>query len=351
VRLLQVGMGGWGRYWARARIAKVPGVELVGCVDRDPRALELTTQLAGVPAERCFSSLETALAATDPEAVLVTTNLPAHVPVVRAALEAGRHVLVEKPFAPSLAEATELVDLAGERGAVLMVSQNYRFFPAVRAVVALMRSGELGALHQVDVDFRHRSTVPDPGARTGHRLLAQPLLIDMSIHHFDLMRLLIGQDATWVSCQAWNPSWSGFDGPPTAIAAIGFGDLTVSYRASWLTWGRDTPWAGEWRMTFERGEIWWSSRDLNGSEAGDRVVVLDAGGERAAPLPALPLVDQAGSLAELVAAVRDGRQPESSGRENLGSLALALAAVESSERGEPVNLSAISNPGPLSSRP
>jgi hypothetical protein len=60
--------------------------------------------------------------------------------------------------------------------------------------------------------------------------------------------------------------------------------------------------------------------------------------ERRLPLPVLPLVDQAGSLAELLAAVRGGRQPESSGRENLGSLALALAAVESAERNEPVTV-------------
>jgi predicted dehydrogenase len=327
----------------------VPEIELVGCVDRDPRALELTVEQVGVPAERCFTSLERALAVADPDAVLVATTLQGHAPVARAALEAGKHVLVEKPFAPSLAEARALVDLADERGRVLMVSQNYRFFPAVRAVVELVRSGELGALHAVEIDFRHRTTVPEPSARTGHLVLAQPLLMDMSIHHFDLLRLVLGRDATWVSCQAWNEPWSGFDGPPTAVAAIRFGDRTVSYRGSWLTWGPNTPWAGEWRMTFERGEVWWTSRDpgtqasrgglgVTGSEDGERVVVRDAGGERRLPLPVLPLVDQAGSLAELLDAVRAGRQPESSGRENLGSLALALAAIDSAERGEPVTL-------------
>jgi predicted dehydrogenase len=92
-------------------------------------------------------------------------------------------------------------------------------------------------------------------------------------------------------------------------------------------------------MTFERGDVWWTSRDLAGSEDGERVVVRGAGGvERRLPLPVLPLVDQAGSLAELLDAVRAGRQPESSGRENLGSLALALAAIESAEGGEPVTL-------------
>src|SRR5262252_2602743 len=332
-------MGVWGRYWARRMIPQVPEIELAGCVDRDPLALELTMEQVGVPAERCFTSLDEALATTDPDAVLVATTLPSHVPVARAALEDGRHVLVEKPFAPSLAEAHALVELAAERDRVLMVSQNYRFFPAVRGVLELVRSGELGALHEVEIDFRHRSTVSEPGARTGHRLLAQPLLMDMSIHHFDLLRLLLGRDATWVSCQAWNEPWSGFDGPPTAVAAIRFGDVVVSYRGTWFTYAPNTAWAGEWRMTFERGEVWWTSRDLAGSEDAERVVVRTAEGvERRLPLPVLPFVDQAGSLAELRDAVRAGRQPESSGRENLGSLALALAAIESAERDEPVRL-------------
>jgi predicted dehydrogenase len=337
VRILMVGMGAWGRHWARFVLPQVPEAELAGCVDSDRRALELATGQAGVPAERCFTSLERALAATDPEAVVAATSLPGHVPVARAALEAGTHVLVEKPFAPSLAEAKALVDLAEARGRILMVSQNYRFFPAARRAAELTRAG-LGALHQVDVDFRHRSTAGDPSARAGHRLLAQPLLMDMAIHHFDLMRLLLRRDATWVSCQAWNGSWSGFDGPPTAIAAIAFGDLTVSYRGSWFTWGRDTAWAGEWRMTFEHAEVWWTSRELLDTADGDRVVMRDALGEHDLPLPAVPRLGRAGCLTELIAAVRAGRQPESSGRENLGSLALALAAVESSERGEPVSL-------------
>jgi predicted dehydrogenase len=92
-------------------------------------------------------------------------------------------------------------------------------------------------------------------------------------------------------------------------------------------------------MTFERGEAWWTSRGLAAGGGDDRLVVRDAAGqdERAVTLPELPLVDWAGSLSEFAGAVRDGREPESSGRENLGTLALTLAAVESADRGVPVD--------------
>jgi predicted dehydrogenase len=338
MRLLAVGMGLVGRFWLERVLPLVPEVELVGVVDTDPAALEVVRERLGLPAERCHLSLAAALEPAGADVVLVATTLGGHVPVARAALEAGCHVLTEKPFAPGLAEARALVELAGTRGRALMVNQNYRFYPAVRAVVELIGRGRLGELRQVDVDFRHRSTVAEPNGRGGHRLLAQPLLVDMAVHHFDLMRLVLGREAVSVTCRSWNPAGSGFDGPPSAVATIAFdGGVVASYRGSWLGRGVDTAWAGEWRMTFEQGEVWWTSRGGVMSPAADRVLVRTAEGEeRELALPTVRLVDWAGSLAELAGALRDGREPESSGRENLGTLALTLAAVESAERAAPV---------------
>ncbi|HEY4027792.1 MAG TPA: Gfo/Idh/MocA family oxidoreductase [Candidatus Dormibacteraeota bacterium] len=339
MRIVQVGLGNWGRYWLRRILPQVPEAQIVGCVDVDPEALALAREQVGVPADCCFASLDAALGSTEPDAVLVTTTLAHHVPVARAALESGLHVLVEKPFAPSLAEARALVELADARGRVLMVSQNYRFFPAARGAASLVAHGGMGALHEVEIDFRHRSVVTETDGRRGHRALEQPLLMDMSIHHFDLLRLVLGAEPERVDCHAWNPPWSGFDGPPSAVATILFPGVVVSYRGSWLSWGQDTPWAGEWRMTFEQGEVSWTSRHLLGSTAAERVLVRPGAGEpHELTLPVVPLLDQAGSLAEFVDAVRTGREPESSGRSNMGSLALALGAVESSEHGVPVTL-------------
>jgi predicted dehydrogenase len=314
----------------------VPDVALAGCVDLDPAALRLAAEGAGVPERLCFTSLPAALAETRPDAVLVATTLPGHVPVTTAALDAGCHVIVEKPFAPTLDEARALVERADALGLALMVSQNYRWFPAPRAVARLVRSGELGRLHDVQVEFRHRST-SRPG-QPGHRLLAQPLLLDMAIHHLDLMRWLLGREPASVSCAAWNPPWSGFAGPPVGVAAVRFGaDVVAGYHGSWLSHGPDTPWAGEWRMDFEAGEAWWTSRWSMLDAGGDRLVLRRGGGEAAdVALAPLPLLDRAACLAELVAAVGEGREPESSGRDNLGTLAMALAAVESAERGAPV---------------
>ncbi len=331
-------MGGWGRDWASHVIPELPEVELVGCVDPNPVALRLLRDQVPIPADRCFASVEAGLEAAQPDAVLVTTLLPGHVPVARAALAAGRHVLVEKPFAPSLAEARQLVGLASERGLVLMVSQNYRFFPAVREVARLVKQALLGELHQVWIDFSRPSPVGASGPNPHHGY-DQPLLVDMSIHHFDLLRMILGREPVRVSCEAWNPPWSGFSGPPAAAASIVFeGGPVVSYRASWIGAGPPTPWAGEWRMDFQRGEVLWTSRGDDNSLA-DQVTVRRRGGEpKPVALRAMRRTDRCGSLAEFVRALRENREPESSGRDNLGSLALVAAAVESATRRETVKL-------------
>ena len=81
----------------------------------------------------------------------------------------GIDVLVEKPFVETLDVARELVALAATQRKVLMVSQNYRFFPAARKVAQLVSESKLGKLHEVSIDFRRYS----PGSATGP---AQPFL-------------------------------------------------------------------------------------------------------------------------------------------------------------------------------
>jgi predicted dehydrogenase len=339
LRVLQVGLGTWGRDWAQRVVPEVPEVDLVGYVDPDPSALAQLRNAVTAAPERCFLTLDHAIEATKPEAVLVTATLPGHAPVTRAALAAGLHVLVEKPFAETLDVARQLVELAADRRKVLMVSQNYRFFPASRKVAQLVSEARLGKLHEVSIDFRRYS----PGTVNGrdrHHFEDQPLLVDMSIHHFDLLRLIIDREPERIYCEAWNPDWTGFSGPSVAVASIDFeGDVVVSYRGSWVSTGPVTPWAGEWRMDFEQGGIFWTSRDDEGARR-DRVVIEEPYRKpRTITLPVLDKIDRWGTLTEFARAVQEGRDPECSGRDNLATLGLVSAAVESSTLRRPVEIS------------
>ena len=132
IRLIQVGMGGWGLIWG-STVRRSQDAELVACVDMDPAARTRAHEKLELPLERCFSSLGDALATVECDAVLITTFLPAHVLVAMEALAAGKHVLLEKPFAPTLADARRVVEAAAAHSKLLMISQNYRFYPAARA--------------------------------------------------------------------------------------------------------------------------------------------------------------------------------------------------------------------------
>ena len=166
MRIVQVGLGGFGRDWAKNMIPRVPEVEVVGTVDLAPGSRKLAIAAGLTTAEDCYATTEAALEATDPEAVLVTASLIGHVPAARAALESGRHVLIEKPFAPSVAEAKELVALADAHGLTVAVSQNYRFFPAVQAVQRIVAEQTYGDLHAVALDFRRCPGPPVGPGRT-----------------------------------------------------------------------------------------------------------------------------------------------------------------------------------------
>lgn len=336
--LLQVGLGTWGLDWATTVLPEVPEMELVACVDARPEALKAACDAGVATARQCYSSVAGAIKDRKVDAVLVTTDGSHHGDVVRAALRARKHVLVEKPFVESVAEGRELVAEAAARNCTLMVSQNYRFFPAVRAAQDIVKSQQLGQLLHVDVDFRRL------GQRSGrHIRWRHPLLLDMGIHHFDLMRAVLGREPRTVDCRAWNPPWSGYSDPPTATALVDFGDgVTVSYRGNYLYPERPTAWAGEWLMEFEQGTVTWTSRgDLSGlrSAEGDAVSVYrpEAAPDRIA-LPHLELMDRAGALGAFTRALASGTTPESAAEENIGSIALACAAIRSADCRGPVQV-------------
>ncbi len=333
IRLIQVGMGGWGQDWTRNIVRRSEDVELVACIDPNPSALQQAQSKIDVPVERCFPTVASAFDTVDADGVLITAALPAHVPVALEALVAGKHVLLEKPFAATVAEAQQVIAAADESGCILMISQNYRFFPAVRTVAELVRERALGPVGVVSVDFRrYANTAPREGHR--HYTIPHPLLIDMAIHHFDLMRMVLGQEPRQVACRAWNPPWSNFVEPAAAVATIIFGeDIVVRYHGNWVSTAPQTAWAGEWHMECAGGEILWTSRGGRGASA-DRVTIrpLDKAA-RQVTLPNMPYIDRAGSLAAFVQAIRTGQAPESSGRDNLGSIALMNAAIESAMSG------------------
>lgn len=343
VRIVQVGLGIWGRDWARTVVPHIDGAEAVAWVDGSAEVRGLAQAEMGCPPDRCFERLEDALAAVEADAVLATVPLAHHAAVTRAALEAGCHVLVEKPFTPTADEAVVLADLAEARDRLLMVNQNYRYFPATQAVAALVRGGSLGPVVAVEIDFRHDAEAD------GYRYydLPDPLLGDMAIHHFDMLRLVLGVEADSVACQSWSFPGSRFVFDPAAAATMRFGAATVSYRGSWISRSDPTPWGGLWRMDFVDGEVMWTTRGDKTDRLEAESVIVRRRGEapKAMDLPSPDLFDRLGVLDAFVAAIARGDVSAaataglSTGRDNIHSLAIRDAAIRSAaDGGAPVCL-------------
>jgi predicted dehydrogenase len=143
IRVGVIGIGRRGQEWVRI-VRGTSGFELAACVDTDATALRHTASALGVPADRCHESLDFALDAARPDALIVATPLDRHVNPCRTALERGLAVLVEKPFATSLRDARQLQALADQRGVPLLVVQNYRYTRMPRAVRRLVADVPFG---------------------------------------------------------------------------------------------------------------------------------------------------------------------------------------------------------------
>ncbi len=342
LRLIQVGVGGWGQTWLQ-RAASSPTWELVAIVDRDSRALD-----AGVVANRlnpkiAFPSLKAAAAAVHADAALIVVPAAAHLAVTLEAFEAGLHVLCEKPMADTMENAHRMVRASHDAGKTLMVSQNYRFRRAAQVVTRIMKEGWLGKLGFANIVFRKEMYFTKPPQT--HEFALYSFIRDGAIHHLDQIRGLLQCEPRKVYGHAFNPSWSWFKESPMLNAVIELeGGGVVEYFGSWAARGRQTTFDGDWYVECERGQIEFrANRVLVHPEEPWLTIQMDGFLERDGWLDAEiamdAIEDRTYALEEFGRCLREGRTPPTSGDDNLKTLALAFALRDSALHGEPREIS------------
>jgi predicted dehydrogenase len=276
------------------------------------------------------------LAKVDTEAVLVITPPDSHHAVVTSALRAGKHVLVEKPLAPTIAEASELIATADAADRTLMVSQNYRFRRPTRTATKLIAEGDLGDLVSLRIYFQRDTRFLFDSDFRYH--MRHPLILDMSIHHFDLIRTITGQDVRRIDARSWRIPDSKYVHDPAAAALIELeSGVPVVYEGSWASYGDQTSWNGDWEIIGTKGRLTWTG-GVNDGFAGDLTLTTWGEAPRFVEQVEVPFVDRAGTLEAFREAVLAGTEPETSARDNIRSLAIVLGCVESIERGIPVDV-------------
>jgi predicted dehydrogenase len=186
LRVGVVGCGYWGSKHVRV-LHSTEGVGEVALVDaRQERLENLGRSFKTAPR---YSDLRSALPEVD--AVVVATPPSTHVAVALTAIEAGKHVLVEKPLAPSSSGARQLIEAASQAGVTLMVGHTFEYNPAVRKLRELVRSGELGELYYID------------SARLNLGLYQADVnvILDLAPHDVSIINNVLGR--TPVAVQAW----------------------------------------------------------------------------------------------------------------------------------------------------
>lgn len=333
LKVVHVGLGGWGGDWARNALPRVPDIDVVGVVDPDATHRAAVLEKIACPDLAAFDTLGEALDGVATDAVVVTAPAVTHVPLALEALDAGKHVLVEKPFANTAEEAAVAVRRAAEKDLVIQVSQNYRFFPAPRAVQGMLARDAIGEVSAISIDFRQWDN-DAPKATHRHYRFPHPLINDMAIHHFDLLRKVTGQEAVSVYAKVGDPSFSRYDDEASAVITIEMqSGLVASYRGSWVSRGAPTAWAGEWAIDGEQGQIEFTSR-LGSTPDGDRVTLRRPGADpEPVELEDMPLYGRSAGLQAFAQSIASGTQPETAGAGNLGSLALMEAAARSAQTG------------------
>lgn len=359
--MLRVGLIGCGGISnAHARAYKTLGPSIARVV----AAADVSPELA----QRRGQELEAELIATDYRTVIDNPHVEAvdiclphylHAEVALAAIQAGKHVLVEKPMACSMTEAHQMVQAAERAGTTLMVAQVQRYVPSYRGVRRLVETGELGPIRAVRFDSMQNlhEILPHNHWLFDGALAGGGIVISVSVHRIDLVRYLVGEVKRVASfCRTGNPPYkNGAEDYASATlefesGAIGehfatYSGFRMPYSEMFMIFGDDGAVHAVPELGKSMGPAFYASRQHDGAPP-------EAKGWGRAYTGFLPVEPDRGDLPSdegftneihhFATCCRSGAEPLSSGRNNLGTMAVIFGMYESARRGgAPVDLAEI----------
>ncbi|MCL4543642.1 MAG: Gfo/Idh/MocA family oxidoreductase [Chloroflexi bacterium] len=347
LRIGLIGCGGISN--AHVRGYKTLGPDVVQVVATSDVATEL--------AQRRAQELGSAQASTDYRAVLANPAVDAvdiclphhlHAEVAIAAARAGKHVLVEKPMACSIEQCRAMVQAAEQAGVTLMVAQVQRYTPSYRGVKRLVQSGELGAIRGVRFDsMQNLQLAPEHWLYDG-TLAGGGIIISVSVHRLDLIRYFIGEVRRVTAlCRLGDPPFkNGAESYAAAVleftnGAIGehfatYSGFRMPYSESFMLFGDDGAVHALPEPGHSQGSAFYASRGHDGlAPDAPRWERQFTGFLPVEPdRQDLPGDDGfTNEIAHFVACCRSGEEPLTSGRDNLGTMAIIFAIYESACRG------------------
>jgi len=331
IRVLHIGLGIRGRHWLDF-VRDSPLTTTVACVEPVAEARALAAR--ALPGDaRVFEDLPRALAEVEADAALITSPSALHAEHGIAALEAGLAAMIEKPYTCTVAEALRVNAKSEETGRPVLVAENFRWVPAERTVRKLVAEGLIGAVRCATVVDRRRMPASSQGKWM--ETIEYPQLQEIAVHHFDSLRAFLGRDALDVTARVWNPPGTDYGHGSSTEAFLQMeGGLHVqylgtlsshkfSYRA-WIEGDEGVLWT-------DRKRVWWRRKGAKLFRPVRKVRVPAGDG---APYPR----EGTTSLLASLKLALGGGEPETSGRDNVRSIAMMEAGKRSDRERRTVSI-------------
>jgi predicted dehydrogenase len=320
-----VGCGAISRLHLPAIREGAPEIQITAAIDADRERASSAARDIGAEA---FASLEEALARGDFDAVDLMLPHDLHEEAAVRCFAAGKHVLLEKPMATTLAACERILAAWRRAGTVFLVAENTQYWPEVLGAKKLLESGAIGAV----VTARASFAIPPLAAyyggerawRLDNRVAGGGIVLDTGSHWIRPLRMLLGEVDEAVG--ALGRPYESMQGESLVRALLRFRSGVVGVLDGIMKEGPFVP-EPMFRITGARGEITierpgrvvlWNAENPDGCQVGE------IGGY---------LRSYPGEFADFAAAVLDGRPPAAGPEESLGELRVALALYRSAETG------------------
>jgi len=328
IRVALVGLGTMGRNHLRVLMQR-PDVEVVAVADPDRISRERAVALSGA---RGYDDVVPLFSEERVDAALVAAPTTMHLSAGRAALEAGVPLLVEKPLAATIAEAEELVSLAGSKGVPLQVGHIERFNPAVTALTDRLAGGALSRTFSIKT--LRAGPLPD-------RIRDVGVAVDLATHDVDIICHLAGARPDRVYAEITQQVHTTHEDllfallrfPDGLVGLLDVNWLTPEKQRRLVVLGEEGMFQVDYltqRLTFTRGRA-----DLDPTYLGGYAPTFPG---ETIELPVEPAEPLARQLDAFVGTVRDGAPPAVTGEEGMWAVRLADLLLESATAGRAIEL-------------
>ncbi len=311
---------------------QVRGAEIVAVCDLDSTKARERAREFGIGAS--YTDMGLMLGEIDLDFVDIATRPMNHLDLVTKIASRGLHVICQKPMAPSMAEAEQMVRICEQAGVVLMINENFRHQAWFRKIWELMDGSALGVAHYARFENRWRSTLPTPDFEGQDYFQEMPHLIvyELGVHYLDTARYLFGEaQSIYANLRRISPRIVGED---LAVVVIDFGDLICLLDLNWYS----VPELSTERTTSGRVRIEGTEGTVLLEQDGSLTMYTELG-QQVWSFPA-DTIPQSFVAAQqhFVECLRTGQRPETSGVETLKTMELVFAAYQSAKEERTIEL-------------